>query len=400
MKRTMASLVVLALALCAVGARADVPSVINYQGYLTSPPPANAPVQGQRELRFSVYDDPAAGSLIWQEVHPYIDVERGVFEVWLGTGGNPLFDRHFETSNSWLQIEVRDIDSPGDPYEIISPRNRLATTPYAFRVATVDSASGGTIKGDIEIKNGRLGIGTASPDEQLDVVGNMLVDGKAAIGPGHINTGSFSFVAGENNEASGQFSTVGGGSHNVASGDYATIPGGFNNEASNSYSLASGCRAKANHDGTFVWADQSVTDFASTGENQFLVRASGGVGIGTNEPQANLHIGGTPGVDGIMFPDGTLQTTAASTGSEITVVTGTASHDALISPPSGYTMEQCKIIVSPHTSGPSGSSQEAYRHWCYVTPEAGGWRVRAQSQNAHYGGMDNDIANYMIIGVK
>lgn len=34
------------------------------------------------------------------------------------------------------------------------------------------------------------------------------------------------------------------------------------------------------------------------------------VGIGTNAPTARLHIGGTPGTDGVRFPDGTLQTTA------------------------------------------------------------------------------------------
>ncbi len=37
----------------------------------------------------------------------------------------------------------------------------------------------------------------------------------------------------------------------------------------------------------------------------------GNVGIGQTNPQAKLHIGGTAGVDGIMFPDGTVQTTAA-----------------------------------------------------------------------------------------
>jgi hypothetical protein len=42
----------------------------------------------------------------------------------------------------------------------------------------------------------------------------------------------------------------------------------------------------------------------------------GNVGIGTNEPQAKLHIGGKPGVDGIMFPDGTMQTTATTSSGE------------------------------------------------------------------------------------
>ncbi len=40
----------------------------------------------------------------------------------------------------------------------------------------------------------------------------------------------------------------------------------------------------------------------------------GNVGIGTMNPLARLHIFGSPGVDGIMFPDGTLQTTASTSG--------------------------------------------------------------------------------------
>ncbi|MHC4695836.1 MAG: hypothetical protein ACYTFA_03725 [Planctomycetota bacterium] len=48
----------------------------------------------------------------------------------------------------------------------------------------------------------------------------------------------------------------------------------------------------------------------------------GKVGIGTDEPAATLHVAGTPGVDGIMFPDGTLLTTAStgSGGGDITSV--------------------------------------------------------------------------------
>ena len=64
---------------------------------------------------------------------------------------------------------------------------------------------------------------------------------------------------GINNTASLTFGTVGGGGVNTASGNYSTVPGGQNNEAAGDYSFAAGRRAKANHNGTYVWAD--YTDY-------------------------------------------------------------------------------------------------------------------------------------------
>ena len=95
---------------------------------------------------------------------------------------------------------------------------------------------------------------------------------------------------GRQNQANANYSTVGGGRDNVASGLSATIPGGRNNQATGDNSFAAGQRAKANHNGTFVWADATAADFTSTNTNQFLIRASGGVGIGTNDPRGGLLI--------------------------------------------------------------------------------------------------------------
>lgn len=80
------------------------------------------------------------------------------------------------------------------------------------------------------------------------------------------------------------------GGNGVAEGRYSTIPGGKSNSASGDFSLAAGRRAKADHDGTFVWADHTDDDFQSTSADQFLIRASGGVGIGTAEPATVFEV--------------------------------------------------------------------------------------------------------------
>ncbi len=89
--------------------------------------------------------------------------------------------------------------------------------------------------------SGKLGVGTATPAEKLDVAGNVHASGA------------------------------------IISGSTITIDG-------NARTITSDGILKLN--------------------------APGGVGIGTVNPTARIHIGGTPGVDGIRFPDNTLQVTA------------------------------------------------------------------------------------------
>jgi hypothetical protein len=94
------------------------------------------------------------------------------------------------------------------------------------------------------------------------------------------------------NRATGLLSTVGGGDSNEAIGQGATVPGGRLNVAGGNFSLAAGQNAKATNSSTFVWADGSAGNFGSTANNQFLIRAAGGVGIGLNNPAAALDVNG------------------------------------------------------------------------------------------------------------
>jgi len=125
-------------------------------------------------------------------------------------------------------------------------------------------------------------------------VSNTASGTQSFVGGGTTNTasgGSTVVAGGQSNTASGSFSAVGGGQSNSASGANSIIPGGLLNAASGNPSFAAGRRAKAIHDGAFVWADSTNADFTSTATNQYLVRASGGVGLGTATPGHPLQVG-------------------------------------------------------------------------------------------------------------
>jgi len=131
--------------------------------------------------------------------------------------------------------------------------------------------------------------------------GNIASGGGATVGGGGDNTaseGNATVSGGGANTASAVDATVAGGWSNTASGHAATVSGGNYNTAAGDYSLAAGRRAKANHTGSFVWADNDTdVDFASTANNEFSARATGGVRFvsaidGSGAPTAGVVLNG------------------------------------------------------------------------------------------------------------
>ena len=338
----------------------DVGTAFTYQGELLL---NGVPVIGDCDFQFSLWDDPLAGSQVGPTLTMTASLGNGRFTVRLDFG-----DDRFTGRPRWLEIKVCH-PSPCNNYTTLAPRQELTPAPYALALPALrttpsggspDSANviaghhqnrvpsfigGATISGggDTGDPNEALasfatvggGVGNTAGGSNATVGGgreNRANGTSSAIGGGERNSAAqYATVAGGRdnaasrfdstvaggirNTASGPNAAVGGGGDNVAgSGAYATVPGGFGNEATGIYSLAAGRQAKANHAGTFVWADNTNADFASSGANQFLIRAGGGVGINTNSPGAALHVGGIAGVDGIMFPDGSFQTTAGGGG--------------------------------------------------------------------------------------
>ncbi|MDR3389376.1 MAG: hypothetical protein P4L92_20215 [Rudaea sp.] len=126
--------------------------------------------------------------------------------------------------------------------------------------------------------------------------------GSTVVGGGtNMSTAPNSAVAGGvGNIASGADSSVAGGTANTAAGDNSVVVGGSSNSAGGDLSFAAGnlavvrnatqagnsgtCSANLSNCGdygTFVWADSNGS-FRSSGPNQFLVQATGGVGINTS----------------------------------------------------------------------------------------------------------------------
>jgi len=181
------------------------------------------------------------------------------------------------------------------------------------------------------------GSGNATSEYATTIAGgvnNYATDSYATVGGGWGNTasGDRSTVAGgQGADASGFGASVGGGENGNASGSYSTIPGGVRNEATGRASFAAGSWAHAVHEGTFVWSDYSSPggDFTSTGTNQFLLRAAGGVGIGTNDPSTQLHVAdNVSGTAQLGNHVATIENTATSGGDVLALKTGEAVADA------------------------------------------------------------------------
>ena len=139
-------------------------------------------------------------------------------------------------------------------------------------------------------------------------LGNTASGPQSTVGGGEDNTagGVESTVGGGgSNTSSGAWSTVGGGLGNTASGSHSTVGGGLLNCAGANFSWAGGRSAKVRpgtnsgtaglgcsgvslsgdidgDEGSFVWADSQGSDFVSSGPNQFLIRADGGLMLNTS----------------------------------------------------------------------------------------------------------------------
>jgi hypothetical protein len=125
----------------------------------------------------------------------------------------------------------------------------------------------------------------------------------------------YSIIAGGvENTANGPHSVIAGGEFNRTSGRGAMVPGGLGNAADADFTFAAGHRAVNNHEGAFVWADHTDEDFVAIADNEFAVRAGGGVRLVTSG--GGMTLDGVPVLAGTV-PDSALGANVSLLGASI-----------------------------------------------------------------------------------
>lgn len=182
------------------------------------------------------------------------------------------------------------------------------------------------------VRGATISGGGSPPNSDPDVTseqGNFVSDHYGTVGGGHGNIAGNSeggvadrpaatVSGGSGNLAAGARSSIGGGDRNRAFGDSTTVAGGLNNLAFGAYGTVSGGRDNCaggegswagglgsrvrpgsalgafgacnltpvsndsdGDEGTFIWSDAQGGGLLSSGPNQFLVKAAGGIGVNT-----------------------------------------------------------------------------------------------------------------------
>lgn len=202
MKSLNNALVITVLLIASTLAYAAVPQTINYQGYLkdtVTGVPANGPVA----MTFSLYSsNPTRNNPVWNETQPAVAVSNGIYSTRLGSviPISAPFDVPY-----WLGVNV---NSAGE-----LPLQPLTSTGYAFKAADADTVggeaasafatvshshtgtfvqkTGDTMSGaltlpsdglsvggtQLVLSGGKVGIGTLTPTEKLEVLGTVKAQG-------------------------------------------------------------------------------------------------------------------------------------------------------------------------------------------------------------------------------
>ncbi len=302
------------------------------------------------------------------------------------TGGNAGIGSGFlgTTDGSALLFKVNGVQA--GQIQPTNPGSGLSDSPNVIFGSSVNTVAAGLF--GVTVGGGGARGSTGNFTNSVSGIFGTISGGSS-------NTaGGGAFVGGGNaNSANGTYSTIGGGQLNVAGGFAAVVPGGQVNKAGGFASMAAGSYAHVRSaadtggtadDGTFIWSDStgaSANQFTSSGNNQFLVRAGGGVGINTTPyiPDVELTIRGSAtapsaNADIVMLPR------SSNYGFNLSV-SGTGQSDAVfaIEATSGFTNYLSidapgNVTVNQGNLTLTGSTAQAYK------PGGGAWAAPSDAR--------------------
>ncbi len=155
---------------------AQIPQLINYQGYLTDA--EGDPLSGEYSVAFMIYDQEESGSLLWHENQDLI-LNDGRFNTILGAV-TTFPSTLFHNDNCFLTVKIGS-----DPE--MTPRKQITSVAYAFRAKTADSLD--NYSSNDFVKQGEENAVT------LDMIDETIlssIDGVSS------NSGDIDLVAGDN----------------------------------------------------------------------------------------------------------------------------------------------------------------------------------------------------------
>jgi hypothetical protein len=205
-----------------------IPTLINYQGYLTDS--GGNPIDGTVSIVFSIYSTATGGSPVWTETHSSVTINDGLFSVLLGSL-NPINTSHL-TGTRYLGITV------GSDPEMV-PRQQIVSVAYALlsdeanNANTLDgmdsnafvAVAGDTMAGALNMGNNAItnidwaasddGTGSGLDADTLDGQQGSYYQNASNINAGTLNTNRYSAYSDLSAE-----SKIGTGSTQVAAGDH------------------------------------------------------------------------------------------------------------------------------------------------------------------------------------
>ncbi len=192
-----------------------------------------------------------------------------------------------KATNDWQTLRI--LSNSASIASIIFATNLPVDSRYVMTNDSREISLSGKLTASGQIVFGQL----SSVDEYGTVLGgysNVARHQYAAVlsGQQNIATGLSSVVSGGIlNQAVANGTAVGGGIQNIANGYCSVVPGGQSSTAYGQHSFAAGNRAKALHDGAFVWGDSLLVAKPSQGDDTFNIWASGGTYF--LDPSSNIY---------------------------------------------------------------------------------------------------------------